>query len=152
MPRAKNKTIVVDSSVIISSLIESDPFHKFSRNFLSELKRKKQQIILPMLAVFEILHAYFRLCKNQEKTDELYQALIDWNLTGFLRIANLEASFLVYFTANHHLFPIKTADCVIALTAHRLQSPLISWDKQLLKNAKKYLIAITPEKFLRNFR
>lgn len=148
MPRAKKKLIVVDSSVVISSLIESDPSHEFSRNFLSELKKKKQQIILPILAVFEVLHAYFRLCKDQEKTDKLYQALIDWNLTGFLRIANLEASFLVYFTANHHLFPIKTADCVMALTAHRLQSPLISWDKQLLKNAKKNIQAMTPEKFL----
>lgn len=148
MPRAKKKTIVVDSSVIISSLIKSDLYHEISRNFLTELKKKKQQIILPVLAIFEILHAYFRLCKNQEKTDELYQALIDWNLTGFLRIANLEASFLVYFTANHHLFPMKTADCVIALTAHRLQLPLISWDKQLLKDTKKYITALTPEKFL----
>lgn len=142
------KSIVIDSSIFISSLISGDTNHKISRKFLAAVKKKKRQVIIPMLAVFEILHAYFKLCKDIDKTDRLYQMLIDWNVDGTLRIINMEAEALVYFTAHHHLFPLKTADTIIAITAHHFKSTLISLDKQLLKNAKKHIRTITPMQFL----
>ena len=142
------KSIVIDSSIFISSLISEDPNHTISRKFLAAVKKKNRQIIIPMLAVFEILHAYFKLCKDMDKTDHLYQTLIDWNIEGTLRVINMEAEALVYFTAYHHLFPLKTADTIIAITAHHFKSVLISLDKQLLKNSKQHIRAMTPAQFL----
>ncbi|MBI4994986.1 type II toxin-antitoxin system VapC family toxin [Candidatus Peregrinibacteria bacterium] len=143
-------TIVVDSSVFISSFVTQDSRHKISTEFFATIKKKQQQIIAPINVVFEILHAYYRLTKNRQKTDNLYQMIIDWNLTKELRIANIESSFLVYFTAYHHLFNLKTADSIVALTAHRFKYPLVSWDKQFLKNTKKHIKTFSPDEFLRS--
>jgi len=140
--------LVVDSSVFISNLIESETNHAVSRRFFSFANKNNITLCIPMSALFEVLHVYLRK-SNKEKRDQLYQKIINANMKGGIRLINLEATFLLHFVAFHELFSIKTADAVIALTAHRLRLPLITWDKQLLEGAQKNITAMDPEAFLR---
>lgn len=126
----------------------SDRNHKVSRRFFQTVRKKNIVIFIPMLTLFEILQTYFRISGDRERTDQLYAEMIEWNISKRLHLINLEATFLVYFTAFHHLFQIKTSDAVIALTAHRLKIPLVTWDKKLLYQTKNQIDAFTPKEFL----
>lgn len=143
------KSIIVDSSVFISSLIVEDKYYSISRSFFDAIQTENIIITIPIIVFFEILHCYFRLTQNRQKTDLLYQKLIDWNLSKQLRVSNLEASFLAHFAAFHDLFGMKTSDAIVVLTAHRLRQPLITWDKTMLRRSKKIIQALTPESFLK---
>ncbi len=141
------KQLVVDSSVFISNLISGETNHASSRRFFSFANKNNITLYLPMSGLFEVLHVYLRK-SNKQKRDQLYQKIINANMKGGIRLINLEATFLLYFVAFHELFSIKTADTVIALTAHRLKLPLITWDKQLIKGSQKNITAMDPETFL----
>lgn len=140
--------ITIDSSVFISSFISNDPHYRDSKKFMAQIIKQQNQILIPITSLMEILHAYFRATNDLNKTDELYQKFIEWNLTRQIRFLNLEAEELIYFTAHHHRFNLKTADSLVALTAHRQKCPLITWDKQLLK-ASPAIDVMTPKEFLR---
>lgn len=142
------KSIVLDASVFLSRLIPSDPYYEISRDFFTSLREKKTAVFIPILTVMEILHAYFRASKDQKQTDKIYEEIIEWNISKTLHIVNMDASFLVHFTAWHHLLDIKTSDAAVALTAYRLKLPLVTWDKKMLGAAKKYIKVVTPDSFL----
>lgn len=148
MPSAK-KSVTVDSSVFVSSLMPADKHFKTSRIFFRFLKTKRITIYIPISVFFEVLHSYFRLTNNINNVDLLYQKMIDWNLSKKLRLINLEAAFLVYFSSFHHMFDLKTADAIVAITALKLKQPLITWDKKLLGISGKRVKALTPESFLK---
>lgn len=105
-------------------------------------------MLIPLIVLFEVLQAYFRRSNDLKKTDQIYKEMIECNMTKTLRIINIEASFLTYFTAFHHLFHLKTADCIVALTAHRFKYPLITLDKKLLAASKQHIDVYTPPQFL----
>ncbi|MBT5016212.1 PIN domain-containing protein [Candidatus Peregrinibacteria bacterium] len=141
------KTITIDSSVFVSSFLETDPNYKISRDFINKITKENIPILIPLTTFMEVLHACHRAFNDLTKTDQLYKKMIEWNLTRQIRFLNIEAQELVYFTAHHHRFKLKTADAIVALTAHRLKCPLITWDKQLL-NVSSEIETLTPEKFL----
>lgn len=147
----RSKTLVIDASVFLSSFIWDEHHHPVSRRFIDRLKEQKICVFIPLTIICEVLQAYFRITHDQKATDRLYTFFIDWNLEKGLRIMNLEATFLVYFTAWHHLFNLKTADGIIALAAHRLGYPLVTWDKQLLTQSKKHIVCYTPEEFIKKY-
>jgi len=145
---ASIQNLVVDSSVFLSSFLDEDTNNALSRRFFDSVKQKNIHIFIPILAVFEILHSYYKKGFSRKQTDMLYKTIIDWNIDDGLHFVNLEASFLAHFTANHHLFQLKTSDTVFAILAHKLKYPLISWDKQILNIQKKYAKTLTPDEFL----
>lgn len=145
------KHIVVDTSVFISRCVPSDKYYNETNKFFKTVFDKKLIVTIPITTFLEILHAYFRGTKNIKATDVIYQELIEWNYLKTLRIVNIEANSLIYFTAHHDLFDIKTADAIVALTALRFKQPLITWDKKLLAAAAPHVTAMTPKKFLQEF-
>ena len=143
------KRIAIDASVFIAKFIPEEPHHEISQKFIEAVIQSGVQIMIPVWTLFEVLHAYYRRSDGAlEKTDGIYKNFIEWNLTRQIRFVNMEADFLVYFTAHHHRFSLKTADSVVALNAHRLKCPLITWDKKLINSIKGRVEAMTPEKFL----
>lgn len=141
------KDLVIDASVFLSSLVTHEKYHQESRKFFGMIKKNKIKVHIPILTVFEILSSHFRLINDENITDLIYKELIEWNLTRDLNIINLEANFLVHFTAHHYLFKLKTSDTVVALTAHYLGYPLVTWDKQMIKESRDKFEVMTPAEF-----
>lgn len=144
------KALVVDASVLLANFVPHENKHALAKQFLERVKHRKLTLILPVITFCETLQVYFRIFQNRDAQDRLFQEMIDWNIQKNLRLMNLEAAFLTYFAAHHTLFALKTSDSVLALTAKRFKCPLISWDKQLIQNARPHVQAMTPEKFLEN--
>ena len=143
------KTITIDASVFISSFFAKEIHHHSSKAFLCHTKAKSTvQVLIPTLTLFEVLQAYYKNTHDPKRTDEIFQGFIEWNLTRQIRFLNLEANFMIYFSMHHHRFDLKTSDTVLALTAHRLKAPLITWDRQLIKKCKGKIEAMTPEEWM----
>jgi len=140
--------IVVDASVFLSSALEGEVHSKISRKFFETIKNSGGKITIPVLTLFEVLHNFYRTNEDSKATQRLHEYFINLNLSGDLKILNLEASFLAYFFTYHQHFNLKTSDAIVVLTAHREKCPLISWDKQMLKQASKGVAIYTPEEYL----
>ncbi|MEK7528621.1 MAG: PIN domain-containing protein [Patescibacteria group bacterium] len=142
------KKIVLDASVVISSLISHEPKHFESKELMRFIKQHDVLVIIPLFTIMEVIHGYFRAIADMDAADKIYKMFIDWNTQGGLQIINLESAFLIHFTANHHLFPVKTADAVVAVTSYAFKAPLVTWDKQLIRMCGDNTKTITPEEFL----
>ena len=140
--------VTVDSSVFLSSLFKDETNHEISVKFLNCLKKKKIQIIIPMIVYFEVLHNYYRASKNMKETNEVGEEFILLNQIKMLKIITMEASVLAEFVADHHHFGIKTSDTIVALCAKKSKIPLITWDKQILNISSRTVRTLTPNEFL----
>lgn len=141
--------IVVDASVFLSSALEREVHSKASRQFFEEIKGSGTRVVVPILTLFEVLHNFYRASKNSVATERIHDYFVNLNVTGALKILNLEASFLAHFFSSHKDFDLKTSDVIVTLTALREKCPLISWDKQMLKMASKKVEALTPAEYLK---
>lgn len=143
--------ITIDSSVLISSLIKDEKFSEISKQFISFLRNKNYTIHLPITVLLEVLKAYYRKVKDRKAVNTVYQRFIDWSVTKKLVIINIEGHFLIRFTETQHLYELKTADAIIATTAHFLKYPLITWDEKMLRECRKKIVCMTPKNFLQKF-
>ncbi|MBI2634061.1 type II toxin-antitoxin system VapC family toxin [Candidatus Peregrinibacteria bacterium] len=143
--------ITIDSSVLISSLIEDEKFSKISKRFISFLRDGNYTVHAPITVLLEVLKVYYRKTTNREAVNFLYQRFMDWNITRKLIIINVESYFLIQFMEIQRLYDLKTADAIIATTAHLLKYPLITWDEKMLKHCKRKITCMTPKTFLKKF-
>lgn len=141
-------SLTIDASVLLSSLIADEVHHELSRKALEKIREENITVVLSTWTVFEVLHAHYRRVRDVKLTDQIYRGFIEWNLERRLKILEIEGEFLIYFSSHHPRFDLKTADTVVALTAHRLKSPLLTWDRQLIKAARPQVKAMTPREFL----
>jgi predicted nucleic acid-binding protein len=141
--------IYIDASVFLSKYFLHESSHSITKHFFDQIEVSKTPIILSILTIFEVLQSFFRINQDRSQTDQIHQEFIDLHIAGILVITALEAEFLSHFTANHHLFNLKTSDTIVALSAHSHNCPLITWDKQLIKSCRPNIDALTPEEFLK---
>lgn len=148
LQRSLFERCVIDSSVILSSLNPDDCFYEESCEFLMRVKQDSLPCFMSSLGLMECLQVYYRQMQDLDKLDAVFQSFIDWNLDRrLLRFIDLEASFLAYFVAHQHKLSTKTSDSIMALTAKRLNCPLVTWDKQLLAQSGEEFQVVKPNEF-----
>jgi len=141
LPHRKN--FVVDASVFVSVFAEADTHHSASRAFfhLLEEQSKNVAVIVSAITLLEtanVLSRYGRLAAVD-------QALA--HARSFLLIA-ADQSFIEQAVPYFGLMRLKTADAVIAACAALHDATLITWDMQLLREARKITRAETPKAVL----
>lgn len=142
------KLLTIDASVFLSVFNEHETQHEISKNFLDEVIGTKYEIFVPIVTLFEVLQAFFRITDDSKAKADVLEKFIDWNIEGNLTIIPIEAEFLAYFSAHHEKFDLKTADSMVALTALKENALLITWDEKLLKQSSKFVKSQTPKNFL----
>ncbi|MBT7484623.1 hypothetical protein HN680_07665 [Candidatus Peregrinibacteria bacterium] len=63
------KTITIDSSVFVSSFLETDPNYKISRDFINKITKENIPILIPLTTFMEVLHACHRAFNDLTKTE-----------------------------------------------------------------------------------
>ncbi len=130
--------LVIDSSVFISAVGEKNVNSYPSQQFFGLLKR--DIAIIPILVVIETITI---LGKQGNKQIE---EILDYLLS--MKTVNIDPEFLA--KTKQWLIgrtSLKTSDLLIAVTAKLHSCTLITWDKQLLKNAHKICPTLTPTQF-----
>ncbi len=133
--------ITIDSSVFLSALIDGDRFHDESRVFFDNIKDQNSVIVEPITVLLEVVNI---LIKNGVRD----AGLVLERLLEF-QILDLDASM---FSDSQFVFQkcrLKTADALVVWCASVSESILVSWDRQLLREAKKLAIAENPSEYIK---
>lgn len=138
----------VDSSVLISLIIENEPVHSsYSRKFWNYISENQIKIIMPMIILFEVFHNLKRLGFFEK--EYAHETFIDFFNYPFFKHINLNLDFFNLFKQSDFFDNLKTSDAIIASFAFLTKAPLITWDKRLIANSYE---AYTPEEFIRTLR
>lgn len=131
--------LTIDSSVFISSLLETDTFHKDSIDFFRLLTTQHASITEPITVVLEVANV---LTKAGRKT---LSSVID----SFLQfhILPLDESLIRDTLFVFSKVRLKTTDAIVVWCASASESTLITWDKALLREAKNLVPAFTPREY-----
>ncbi len=127
------KTIILDSSIYISSLNSTDVLNKKTKEFLSSLEKESNiKIVVPVIIILEVANIL------QKSPQEISAIFIGGD------VVELNFDIVKKLIPIFRLIKLKTSDAVIIGCAKIFQAELISWDKKLVKEAKKLVKAYTP--------
>lgn len=125
--------IVIDASVWLSYLVESDVNHTTSRRWLSGVLTKGEAIAAPVLLLAEIAGAIARQTGNLA----LAQKTIDRLLRiSNLRLVSLDHGLGIQAARVAAAQRLCGADASYVAVAAALGVPLVSWDKEQLARAQ----------------
>jgi predicted nucleic acid-binding protein len=129
------ENLVIDSSVIVSYLVESETFHQTALPYINGLENGDYAFHSPMLVPVEVTAAISRRNPLPNRLAILarwQQTMTDWEQSGRVVLYPLDRSRMesaIYITEQHRL---RGADSVIAGLAEELDTPLKTFDREIL--------------------
>ena len=133
------ESIVVDSSIIVSSFLESDNFHEIGRNYINLLENGDYVFYLPMLVVVEVMSAISRRT-GQNRLPLMItweQNIADWERDGKLMLYPLDRQRLNDALITAERYRLKGSDTIIAALAEELDLPLRTADGEMLDRLER---------------
>lgn len=138
------RRLLIDASVYLSALLEMESNSEVSRKFFERLRIDTLHIappIMPTIVVLEIANVLIRHSRPHD-LHASFQALS----AAFL--VSIDREFILQSLPFLRQVRLKTADAVLAACAAIHGATLITWDAQLLREARKVTSAATPKDIL----
>lgn len=133
--------ITLDASVWVAGLDVADVCHTASVRLLAALQSSRTPIVIPDLALLEVGCALARRRRDPSAGPAAVAAL---RSIPTLRILAAERSIPEPALELGTRALLRAADAVYVATARLTESPLVSWDRELIERAG----ALTPEQWL----
>lgn len=133
--------LTIDANVWVAAADPSDEFSEDSRAFLRGVIKRRQRIYLPAFAPVEIACALARRRRSAVAGQVLATALVQ--LPWVVQVP-LDTQLLARALLSGTQGLLRGADALYVATAELHQTPLISWDTELIRRAG----AITPRDWL----
>lgn len=126
--------IVLDSNIFVS-LFTNDQHHQAARNLLSEVMEGRKQGVIAALSIVEICGALARRVgpDSSQSAYSYLQELISFNILIVEHLTERRVHAATNFAIQQKL---KGADAIISSLAYELDSPLITFDKELAEKVK----------------
>ena len=135
--------ITVDSSVFLSSLLETDVFRKESRAFFTALTASEDVTITePITVLFEVANILTRA--GERNISPILDSFLQFHI---LPLDEAMIREILFISSKVRL---KTADALVVWAAYASESTLITWDKTLLREARHLVPAFTPPDFIKS--
>lgn len=135
--------LIIDSSVLLSSLLEDDVHHAASQQFFDTLNTRKEssELLFPALILLEIVNVLIRLGRHQE-------AVFLSHSFSDLEIIPIDEVFVATAVDLFSKFSLKTSDATIVSAVSLADAALVTWDMRILKKAEKLVPVFTPEEYI----
>ena len=126
--------LVVDSSVLAASFLESDRFHQDSLTYITGLESGDYSFHLPILVIVEVLSAVSRQVQSNRLAvfARVNESFSEWERTGKIVLYTLDRERMEHAKDIALRFRLKGADSVIAALAEELAIPLKTFDSEVL--------------------
>ena len=136
-------TLLIDSSVMIAAFLETDTHHADSKRFFEMLHKGERDhtLIEPATVVLEIENVLIRL-------DHAREAASLHEYFSSVEIVPIDEEFIGRASPLLQKVRLKTADAIVAITAHLWEAVLISWDKKLIREGRRIVSAYTPKEYM----
>ena len=126
--------LVIDTSVIAASFLDSEEFHERARAHIDALENGDFTFHLPMLVAVEVMAVVSRRPQRNRQALMLTwrQNLTDWERDGKLALYPLDRNRMerALETAGH--YKLRGSDSVIVSLAEELSMPLKTFDREIL--------------------
>lgn len=141
------KALLVDASVFVAALLESNTHHAASRQFFTLLRENEKlpYLVVPATIVLEVANILTKFGRHREA-----RSLPSYFPT--LQVVPVDDSFIRQAMPVFARVHLKTADAIVVATAFLWKAHLVSWDRQLLREAKHLIPALTPPEYLKLLR
>lgn len=134
----------IDSSVFIANFMTADPNHASAVQFFHSIDGQGNKVVLPITIPLEVINVMSR------KTATVSEWAVDilkkiFFQSDTIEIRELHLDFVQPFSEKCKVLNLKTADAIITLSALEEGSTLVSFDRELLRKAKKLVSAKSPQ-------
>jgi predicted nucleic acid-binding protein len=126
--------VVIDSSVLVAYLLESDEFHQRSRHYIDGLEKGDYTFHLPMLVAVEVMASVSRSPQRNRLAiiNAWQRTLLDWESDGKAILYPLDRSRMGNATDIAQRHRLRGSDAVIASLPEELDLSLKIFDKEVL--------------------
>lgn len=125
---------MIDSSVIVSYLVESETFHQMALSYINGLESGDYTFHTPMLVPIEVTAAISRRNPLPNRVAILarwQQTMTDWELTGKVVLYPMDRSRMNSAAKIAEQHRLRGADSVITGLAEELDMPLKTFDEEI---------------------
>ncbi len=133
--------IVVDASVWVGSIVESDVYYRTSDAWLHDWFVSGHQVYAPGILLPEVGGSISRRTMDQEMG---YLALESLLLNQSVHIVQIDAELAELSARFAIQCSLRGADAVYVAVSSKLQIPLLTWDRELLKRASEVIETLHP--------
>jgi predicted nucleic acid-binding protein len=129
------ENLVIDSSVIVSYLVESETFHQTALPYINGLENGDYAFHSPMLVPVEVTAAISRrnpLPNHLAILARWQQTMTDWEQIGKVVLYPMDRSSMNGASRIAEQYHLTGADSVIAGLAEELDTPLKTFDREIL--------------------
>lgn len=135
------KSIVVDASVWVSSLLATDRNHMRASTWLNNHFMNNGLVIAPLLLVVETGAAVVRATQN---TALAYNIVSQLHVLPAVRLAVLDQQLIADATDIAISYGIRGADSIYVALAAKLRLPLVTFDQEQLTRPASIITTIKP--------
>lgn len=130
------KRLTIDSSVIIASLLESEPRHKEALKIWQAVLSGKSIAVMPYSVMVEVVAAIKRRTGSEKLASAVKQELLDIETVSFVVLddnAASEACDIAIRTG------VRGMDALVIQVAKEFDAELVSFDNEMVKKARRVL-------------
>ena len=126
--------LVVDSSVLVASLLDLEEFYSRARQFIQALESRDYIFRLPMLVVVEVSASINRRSQRHSQATQVgwQQNVDDWERDGRIILYPLDRARMEQAVTIAQRDRLKGPDSVIAALAEELSVPLKTFDSEVV--------------------
>ena len=133
---------VTDASVWVSRFLNDDAFHAASLRWLTEMIADERAVVAPASMLAEVAGA---IARRTGKTQMGYEVVQRIRRVPSLQLVAIDPDLGNYAAEIASSYRLRGADAIYVAVAHRLQIPLVSWDREQLERAASLIRTSSPE-------
>lgn len=137
-------SVVIDASVLVSWLVSTDANHEGSRLWLERYKATGGLLVAPALLVIEVAAAIARPTRQPEVAKAAIKRLYSVRTLRLVTVSPVLARSAVNIAADLQL---RAGDTTYVTVAHKLDIPLVSWDKEQLDRGASLVTTYSPDNY-----
>jgi predicted nucleic acid-binding protein len=135
------KGLTVDSSVIISSLLEQESRHQEALEIWQRVLAGKVFAVMPYSVLVEVVAAIRRRTGSEDLALEVKKALLDADAVSFIVLDEQAAEDAAEIAAKT---AVRGMDALVIQVAREFGTELISFDHEMMAKAAKVLLKAAP--------
>jgi predicted nucleic acid-binding protein len=130
------KRLTVDSSVIVSSLLENEPRHKEARKTWNAVLSGKNVAIIPYSVFVEVVAAVRRRTESEELAREVERQLLEIEAVFFVGLDDRSAQEAAEIAARTG---VRGMDALVLQVSRDFATELITFDEEMMAKARGHI-------------